>query len=698
MRKMGKQIILFMSLVLYYEAGIRGLHAQTFSTISTGLPSGRNTNIEFVDINNDNYPDIIITGGSPSDAYSKIFRNNGNGTFTDMNAGITGALNNCKGGFALGDFNNDGWLDFFIFGCGTGYTNVSAFYTNQSGQSFSSTDGPYISRELAGSACWADFDNDGDLDLFFTGYSNNTGILRNDGSGTFTYCAVDIVPTSQGSVSCADYDKDGDVDILLAGWDQRGGSTRLYRNDGGLVFHDVHANLRGVFGGAACWGDYDADGNLDIIITGIGSDYGTSVPIIYHNDGAGNFTPITTTIANVVNSSVAWGDIDNDGLLDIALQGRQENAIDLFTLYHNNGNGTFTDLNPGFSGGEWVALVLSDYDNDGDLDVISTEWSLIYRNEINHRNTLPIAPSVLGSVHLYDSTDGSSVRLFWNRGSDAETPVPGLSYNIRIGTSPGGIEIQSPLADPLSGARRVSQMGNVSQDTAWHINNLKRGRYYWSVQSIDNCFAGSAFANESFFDISNHSPVIVTHPDTATTELYSYSYKVTATDFDHDSIVYSIVTNARFLVIDSVKGLVTGRPNGYDAGDYDVTLIAQDRNQGIARQSFRLHVQPGRPYEYFLDQNYPNPFNSTTKLHYQLPIDSRITIKIYNMTGQIVKTLVDGYQSYGFKTAEWNGRNDANVSAASGIYFCVFSYFIRTNFILTPMNKVTQLRKMVLIR
>jgi hypothetical protein len=702
---MAKRIFLICILFLYSETGLPELHAQVFSQINTSLPCGMNTNIEFADINNDHFPDIIITSGSPSAAYTKIFLNNGNGTFTEMNAAITGMVSVSPESFAWGDYNNDGWLDFFIFGCGTGYANLSTFYTNHRGESFSGTDGPYITRQLAGSSCWADFDNDGDLDLFFTGYSYNAGILRNDGNETFVYCTVDIVPISQGSVSCADYDKDGDVDILLAGWDQHGGSTRLYRNDGSFVFHDVQANLTGVFEGAARWGDYDADGNLDIIIAGWGGGYGTIAPItkIYHHDGKGNFTPVQTTIDGAANSAVLWGDFDNDGLLDIALQGRQDNSYDLCTIYHNNGDSTFTNLDPGFSAGESAGLALADYDNDGDLDVVSTVWSFIYRNESTHGNTRPVAPSALGAVCLQGSTNSSIVELYWNRGSDVETPTPGLSYNIRIGTTPGGIEIQSPLADSVSGDRWVVQMGNVSQDTCWHINNLKHGRYYWSVQTLDNCFTGSVFSNESFFDVPNHAPVILTHPDTATTELFSYSYKVTTADFDGDSIIYSIVTNASFLAIDSITGLVTGHPGAYTSGDYDITIIARDRYQGIAQQTFQLHVKPGRPYDYHLDQNYPNPFNPSTVIKYQIPIDAKISIKIYNVTGQVVKTLVDGYQSPGFKMMEWNGRNDANVLVASGIYFCVLTCNVPTN--IAPRNVyyyqmkgVKQIRKMVLLR
>ena len=85
--------------------------------------------------------------------------------------------------------------------------------------------------------------------------------------------------------------------------------------------------------------------------------------------------------------------------------------------------------------------------------------------------------------------------LSWSASSDAETPAAGLSYNLRVGTTPGGSEITSPMANTTSGYRRIVQHGNAQQRTSW-IVTVPPGTYYWTVQAVDGTYAGSPFAAE----------------------------------------------------------------------------------------------------------------------------------------------------------------------------------------------------------
>ena len=90
-----------------------------------------------------------------------------------------------------------------------------------------------------------------------------------------------------------------------------------------------------------------------------------------------------------------------------------------------------------------------------------------------------------------------------------------------------------------------------------------------------------------------------------------------------------------------------------------------------------------------LEQNYPNPFNPLTIIHYQLPIDNHVTLKIYNVLGQVVSTLVDAVQTAGYKSAEWNASN-----FASGVYF----YRLDAISVTDHSKTFTQVRKMLLLR
>jgi hypothetical protein len=97
-------------------------------------------------------------------------------------------------------------------------------------------------------------------------------------------------------------------------------------------------------------------------------------------------------------------------------------------------------------------------------------------------------------------SDGA-VALSWDPGTDEQTPADGLSYNIRVGTVPGSIDIVSPLAHPVNGKRKVSRLGNVQNNTTWTIRGLSPGTYYWSVQTLDTSFSGSDFASDGTFVI-----------------------------------------------------------------------------------------------------------------------------------------------------------------------------------------------------
>ena len=229
---------------------------------------------------------------------------------------------------------------------------------------------------LSGSVAWGDYDNDGDLDVLLQGL-----VYRNNGNQTFT----DIVTGLSGGVSTwGDFDNDGDLDILLTG--EYG--TKIYSNNGNSTFTNINAGLTGVVRGSVACGDYNNDGNLDILLTGY-TTTGTCVSKIYRNNGNCTFTDIMAGLSGVQASSIAWGDYDNDGDLDIILAGYTTTQTCISKIYRNNGNSTFTDLNAGLTGVYHCSVAWGDYDNDGDLDILllgdtgSTGITRIYRNNGN---------------------------------------------------------------------------------------------------------------------------------------------------------------------------------------------------------------------------------------------------------------------------------------------------------------------------
>jgi hypothetical protein len=230
-------------------------------------------------------------------------------------------------------------------------------------------------RMVAGSgASWADYDGDGDMDLFIAvPFGENNRLYENIGRGSFKKVTTgDIVNnggTSSGSV-WGDYDNDGRPDLFVS--NQENGDNMLYHNEGNGRFTRVlHGNIVSNFGESysAAWGDYDSDGFLDLYV----ANNFDQKNFLYHNDGDGTFTRITKGphVEDVASSySPTWVDYDGDGDIDLFVTNhddKQPNA-----LYKNNGKAGFSKVTNSIlvqdklmtSGATW-----GDYDNDGDLDV-----------------------------------------------------------------------------------------------------------------------------------------------------------------------------------------------------------------------------------------------------------------------------------------------------------------------------------------
>jgi hypothetical protein len=256
---------------------------------------------------------------------------------------------------------------------GVGVNTVSVI---QDGALFSEVDAG-LTGVWASSVAWGDYDNDGRLDILLTGGTYTPPVAKiyhNNGNGTFTDIGAGLRGVDFSSVAWGDYDNDGRLDILLTG--EGGYSTfiaKVYHNNGDGTFTDINAGLPGVVDSSVAWGDYDNDGRLDILLTGsAASGY---IAKVYHNNGDGTFTDIGAGLTGVYASSVAWGDYDNDGRLDILLTGSIGYPNSIAKVYHNNSNGTFTDIGAGLTGVEYSSVAWGDYDNDGWLDILLTGYA-----------------------------------------------------------------------------------------------------------------------------------------------------------------------------------------------------------------------------------------------------------------------------------------------------------------------------------
>lgn len=505
---MKKLVLLSATIYLCFVFTATGW-SQTFTevtAISNDLVGVNWSDAVWGDYDNDGDLDIAISGNDITSGYAEIYRNNGNDDFEAIDASLNG-LSRCA--LAWGDYDNDGDIDLLQTGRITSTTFATYIYRNDDDGIFSQ-----ISTVIAGtgysSAAWGDYDNDGDLDFMIGGFIGSdmsiAKVFRNDGNNNFVDINAGLMGLYKGSLDWGDYDGDGDLDILMTGSpDNDFHFAKIYRNDGNDTFTDTFIDIQGVYNSSTAFGDYDNDGDLDIALTG-GPD-NASFGIIYRNDGNDTFTDINAGIIGVTTSIVDWGDFDNDGDLDLLLTGwtGSERAT---KVYRNDGGDTFVDIGanlPGVSrnGGGW-----GDYDNDGDLDILlvgqdndNDNIAVVYRNNSVTANTAPESPT-----DLLATPTTTDVILSWAAATDAETPSNGLTYNIRVGTSPGDTDILAPMA-LLDGTRTIVHMGNANHNTSWAVFNLAEGEYYWSVQAIDNNRMGSEFATEGTFTIGSTNSI-----------------------------------------------------------------------------------------------------------------------------------------------------------------------------------------------
>jgi len=492
------------------EAEIQALYHEDdpFTEITTDIENVYGGATAWGDFDNDGFKDVIVTGSRvvhnqvPELHYiSKLYKNMGNGNFTeqtqiDMPGVICSAV-------AWSDINNDGWLDLILTGADTQNTNVLKLYINNRNGTFAdqTNDLPAVRYP---SLALGDYDNDGDEDLLLAG-SYITKIYQND-NGTFTLTPIILQGVNDASASWGDYDADGDLDILVSGAINNTQTISIvYRNIGNGIFDDINASLSGASKHGASWGDYDNDGDLDILFTGATGEYPNYNPIskVYEYEN-GIFNETQIVLAPVFGNASDWADFNNNGNMDILITGYSANGYT--KLYKNDGNDNFTEIT--FSGLENVAMGYVnwvDYNNDGYLDVFLighdvneiTSTGLYRNNGGTVANTQALAPT-----NLQTNVTCEGVTFSWNKTTDNETPQDGLSYNIYIRSELGEVDIKSPMSDLTNGYRRVVQMGNLMGNVnSWTINDLPSGTYYWSVQAVDNGLMGGNWATEKQFTV-----------------------------------------------------------------------------------------------------------------------------------------------------------------------------------------------------
>jgi hypothetical protein len=445
-----------------------GLETKKYIIETTG------NGVAIFDYDNDGWPDILLVNGTKLEGFpagqgptNHLYRNNHDGTFTDVTARTGLTATGWGQGVCVGDYDNDGWKDVYItyFGKNRLYHNQNGVFTEVAEKA-----GVAGTGKAWGTGCaFVDYDRDGRLDLVVANYvdfdlanapspgerptciwkgvpvmcgprglAGSKNILyHNRGDGTFEDVTVKAhIDRTDGhyafSVSTLDFDEDGWPDIFIA-CDST--PSILYRNNHDGTFTDVAVTSGAAFnedgreqaGMGSTVADYNGDGHLDIFKTNFSDDTST----LYKNGGDGSFTDSTAAAGlGIYTQYLGWGtmflDVDNDGWPDLILvNGHVYPEVDSQhlgssykeprILFRNNGDGTFSDISSSAGAGITTAassrgLAVGDLWNDGRVSVVINNMNAapsLLVNQIHNANHW-IAIHVVGTK---SNRDGIGARI-----------------------------------------------------------------------------------------------------------------------------------------------------------------------------------------------------------------------------------------------------------------------------------------------
>ena len=458
------------------------------------------SDIKFYDFNLDKIQDILINTWD---------KNNSQGSFklyntSENNNQIFNEVFSAAGLFQskveLIDINNDGLKEVVHIGRTNAESNsqlkVHVYEQENGALNPNFTD---ISAQFgllkSGSFAFGNADGDSDIDFAITGLTNQgitSNLYENETLSTeiidpvFTETSTEFPSAEDSTLDFFDYDGDGDLDIAITGQGITGPMFKILSNNGltgsDLEFEEVpNTGLIPIREANLDFGDYNSDGYTDILYSGKVSGQGQVTKLVEFDPNTQTYVDSDFDLSDIINASIAFGDIDGDNDLDFAIAGESVS-------------------NPGES-------IIKTYLNlrDESAAVLEDESGRVTTQDQFVVNQRPSKPTELTSEILGYNGDSNTykVKFSWNSGTDESTPKAGLTNALKIVTSDTGKDIMT-INSLENGYRLSAGKGNVEHETEWIINlpDLPDNESYsWTVQTIDAAFSGSEFAESKELDV-----------------------------------------------------------------------------------------------------------------------------------------------------------------------------------------------------
>ena len=689
----------------------------TYTKLTTGeiTADGNAIASTWGDFDNDGDLDAYVVNAQQNNYF---YTNEGGGIFTKVTHSPVVEGSEMSMGAAWVDYDNDGWLDLFVVNHRppsepSGVEND--LYRNDQGH-FIRQDNASIGliEDEGNSAAWGDYDGDGNLDLFLTRNDNLSRLFQNGGDGTFTQITSGaLVSENTHAGNWADYDNDGDLDLFTTGGYPS--PIRLYENLGNGTFERVTGqdivNDSGYWV-SGHWGDYDNDGDLDLFVSGHHFSE-AHANRLYQNNGDGTFTRITTgAIATDVEPSHAgaWGDYDRDGDLDLFVaNGNGENNI----LYKNNGNsnnwihikclGTISNRSA-IGAKVWVKATL------GGITVCQLR-------EVSSQSGFFSQSSLNAHFGLGDATSIDSLKIEWPSGMvDMLTNVDANQFLIITEGEYGDLDgdgiadVNDNCPDTSNPEQEDSDtdgVGDVCDNCPEHVNSDQLDGDNDSIGDVcdlctdtDGDGYGDPGCPGNTCDEDNCPETY--NPDQTPAEAGDINCQGGINVLDVLTVVKHILGTSRLVgapfdradcncdgsvnVLDalSIVNIILGTIPECPGGGYkpevtpEVVVFCESLKSYLALEDFDqfmtlVKAEMNAPTTYHLFQNYPNPFNPETTIRFTVSHTSPVVLAIYNIRGDLIRTLVNSIKETGNHSVRWNGTDEGGNRVGSGIYFCQLS-------------------------
>ena len=669
--------------------------------------------ISFTDIDNDRDLDMIVSTNEENKI--RILRGTGQGIFSwvlptiDANAPIA----TCPG-----DFDGDGDNDFVAL-CNTGN---AIFYKNDGAGVFTPSGSTTINVPAGIRNIVGDIDNDGDLDIIGgTGdYWGVFKILKNDGSGNFSFVGGPYLGPHPDELAGGDFDGDYDLDFIKCDWYQNGVGIGL-NNSLGVFDNFLNLGGTGTYPRNPVVNDFDADGDLDAAFRTMGS-WPSLIPVItiLKNDGSLNFTQDNTYPITGANGVTA-ADFDNNGSVDLVGISNTtnqvkflKNCVDSLVAYYPFSNDT-KDFSGNINDGINHNGVFSKdrYGNDNTSMFFNAVDS--YVEGINPGNNLPIGNSPrsfsawvrnnqynqYGSNIFHYGTQQAAPTNFHFLITDVLGLGNGYGYGVVYGNTnlidstwhfvtgvyEGGTERTTKLYidgkldvtgaitnEPntvLTNNWRIGRFMEGSSNFNGNIDELKVYNIPLTNQHVQDMYKATTTAPNLLSpgnDSTLINPISITldWDSTVTANLY---HLIIASDSLFNTVIKDTITNTSSVNLEYDFFIY------YDNQYWKVRTI-NDGGTGpwaeINHFNFLFTDVEGEtqlPTEFALLQNYPNPFNPTTTITYHLPKTANVELKVYDVLGNEVATLINEEKSAGVFEVQFNLTQDSRPAMSSGVYF-----------------------------